>query len=190
MKQKTAHTLEIVKGLEAFDSPEEAHINDTIAWIESGAPIFRITKPDTPDKHLVAYFVLFDERNAKILLTDHRKSGLWLPAGGHVEINEDPKETVRRECMEELSVQADFWREDPLFLTSTVTVGITAGHVDVSLWYVLKGDSDHSYAFDEREFKSIRWFGFDDIPYEKSDPHMERFIKKLKTQMYNHRTRQ
>lgn len=183
MRQNSAPVLKIVKNLKAFDQLEAAHINDTIAWIESGVPIFRIAKPDVPHKHLVAYFVLFDEKAAKILLTDHRKSGLWLPAGGHVEINEDPKETARRECLEELNVQADFWCEDPLFLTSTVTVGLTPGHVDVSIWYILKGDITHPYVFDEREFKAIEWFDFDKIPYEKSDPHMERFIQKLTAQM-------
>lgn len=124
--------------------------------------------------------MLFDEKKKKILLTDHRKSELLLPAGGHVELNEDPKETVRRECLEELGIQADFWCEKPLFLTSTVTTGLTFGHTDVSLWYVLKGNVKNDYKFDKREFKSIYWFGFDEIPYEKADPHMQRFIQKLR----------
>lgn len=182
MKQNSAPVLEIVKNLEAFDQIEEDHIKDTVAWIESGVPIFRLAKPDVPDKHLVAYFVLFDEDTSKILLTDHKKSGLWLPAGGHVEVNEHPKETARRECLEELGVKADFWCEEPLFLTSTVTVGLTAGHTDVSLWYVLKGDVNCSYVFDEREFNAIQWFCFDEIPSEKSDPHMKRFMQKLTIQ--------
>ncbi len=165
-----------------FDPVEQQHITDTLLWIDSGAPIFRIQKPDVPNKHLVSYFVLFDEQNQKILLVDHRKAQLWLPSGGHVEINENPKETVNRECFEELNIQADFWLDKPLFLTSTITVGITAGHTehtDVSLWYVLNGDSTASYAFDAEEFNAIKWFGFSEIPYEKSDPHMGRFISKL-----------
>ena len=114
------------------------------------------------------------------MLVDHKKALLWLPSGGHVEIDEDPKTTVERECLEELGVRADFWAPDPLFITSTLTVGLTAGHTDVSLWYVLKGDSHATYQFDEEEFNKVRWFRLDDIPYEKSDPHMRRFIEKLK----------
>jgi hypothetical protein len=45
---------------------------------------------------------------------------------------------------------------------------------------VLKGDSHSTYQFDEEEFNKVRWFRLDDIPYEKSDPHMCRFIEKLK----------
>jgi hypothetical protein len=82
-----------------------------------------------------------------------------------------------------LEITADFWQEDPLFLTSTVTVGLTAGHTDVSLWYVLKGDHQNIYNYDAEEFNAIRWFGFDEIPYECADPHMARFMAKLKQQL-------
>ena len=59
-------------------------------------------------------------------------------------------------------------------------VGLTAGHTDVSLWYVLKGDSNKAYEFDKSEFNDIRWFHLDEVPHSKSDPHMERFIQKFK----------
>lgn len=49
------------------------------------------------------------------------------------------------------------------------------------MWYVLKGDASQDYHYDPREFKGIQWYGFDEIPYEKSDPHMRRFVAKLKS---------
>lgn len=76
---------------------------------------------------------MFDQANEKILLVDHKKAELWLPSGGHVEIDEDPTDTVIRECMEERSVAAEFWSKKSVFITQTVTVGKTAGHTDVSL---------------------------------------------------------
>lgn len=174
------HIYHIISNIIPYDDLEQEHINDTRRWIESGAPIFRVQKPDVPNKHLVSYFVLFDEVHQKILLVDHKKALLWLPSGGHVEIDEDPKTTARRECLEELNVTADFWSPHPLFITSTLTVGLTAGHTDVSLWYVLKGDSHKAYEFDTEEFHDVRWFHLDEVPHSKSDPHMERFIQKLK----------
>lgn len=147
--------IDIVSGIIPLDNLEQEHITDTLAWITSGAPLYRIQKPDVPNKHLVSYCVLWDERASKILLVNHKKAGLWLPAGGHVEVDEDPKETVRRECLEELNIRDDFWCEDPLFLTSTETVGLTAGHRDVSLWYVLKGNALEHYCFDGEEFHGI-----------------------------------
>ena len=171
--------LKLLERIVPHDLLEKRHIMDTVSWIKSGKQIFRINKPDHPDKHLVSYFVVFDEANEKILLVDHKKALLWLPSGGHVEVEEDPAETVVRECMEELYIAADFWHEEPFFVTQTVTVGKTAGHTDVSLWYVIKGNSEIEYQYDQEEFIDIKWFHLDNMPYDRTDLHMKRFVKKL-----------
>lgn len=166
--------------IQPLDELEDQHIKTSIEWIKSGTSIFRIQKPDIPPKHLVSYFVFLDPLQEKLLLVDHKKAQLWLPAGGHVEVDEHPRITVSRECREELGIEAIFWQDNPLFLTSTITVGLTAGHTDVSLWYILQGQENVTLSYDKEEFNSIRWFHLDEIPYEKSDPHMKRFVTKLK----------
>lgn len=181
LKSKISREIyHIVEAIQPYDEIESNHISDTLRWIKSGQPIFRMKKPDIPNKHLVVYFVLLDPGFQKILLVDHKKAGLWLPTGGHVEIGELPSQAVQRECFEELQIQANFYVKQPLFLTSTVTIGQTAGHVDVSLWYILEGNCERFYSFDKEEFNDIRWFDFKEIPYNHSDPHMKRFIDKLK----------
>ncbi len=174
---------EIIRAIKPHDEIEREHIVTTLAWIESGVPLFRVAKPDVPPQHLVAYFVLLDQVHARLLLVDHRRSGLWLPAGGHVEPDEHPVETVHRELREELGIEASFVWPEPLFLTVTRTVGSTAGHTDVSLWYVLHGDCTQTLAFDAGEFHGVRWFALDMIPCERSDPHMTRFTAKLASRM-------
>ena len=106
----------------------------------------------------------------KLLLVDHKLAGLWLPSGGHVEPGEDPRETVVREIAEELNLAAEFVSPDPLFITVTRTVGDDGGHTDVSLWYLLRGDSSRAIEFDRGEFHGVRWFGFDEIPFERIRP--------------------
>lgn len=172
---------ETLRSITPFDKMEEEHLHFAKEWVQSGAGIFRLVKPATPDPHLVAYFLLLDPMQKKILLVDHKKAGLWLPAGGHVELNEHPKETVKREVLEELSIQADFLLHNPFFLTVTKTVGHTAGHTDVTLWYLLRGYAEKAYHFDEEEFSQVQWFLPSDVPYEYADPHMQRCIEKLKT---------
>jgi 8-oxo-dGTP pyrophosphatase MutT (NUDIX family) len=164
-----------------FDDLEHTHRDDALAWIRQGNDLFRVAKPATPPKHLVSYFVLLD--GAHVLLVDHIKAQLWLPTGGHVEPGEHPKATVQRETREELGITADFAHDDPVMLTVTRTVGLTAGHIDVSLWYALKGDRAKPLTFDTHEFHTVRWFHRDDIPFSRSDPHMRRFIQKLRTMM-------
>lgn len=176
--------LEEVKSIQPVDDVEEAHINDIVAWITSGADLFRIAKPDKPPKHLVSYFVVVDPDHRSLLLVDHIKAQLWLPTGGHVLPSEHPRTTVIREAEEELNIEAVFLKnsQKPLFATVTTTVGLTAGHVDVSLWYVLRGDKHAFINFDKTEFTDVEWFSFEEI-FDMDpvifDPHMIRFTHKL-----------
>ncbi len=174
--------LNLISSIKPFDKLEEDHLNNAISWIESGEEIFRIQKPATPPKHLVSYFALIDNEKKKILLMDHINAGFWLPSGGHVEQNEHPKITVEREIMEELNLPADFIFNDPFFITQTVTVNIGAGHTDVSLWYLLNGNSELQITYDKNEFNGYKWFTFNEILETNSsmlDPHMHRFVEKL-----------
>jgi 8-oxo-dGTP diphosphatase len=176
MRQTIAN---IVGALHPADALEAEHIHDTLAWIASGAPLYRIQKPATPLRHLVVYGVVFDTVRKQILLVDHRHAGLWLPSGGHVEPDEHPSITVAREIWEELQLAAMLFLPNPLFLTVTQTVGATASHTDVTLWYVLRGDCQHPLQYDKEEFSQIAWFPVDKLPMERSDPHLARFVTKL-----------
>jgi len=180
MRDKIA---ELVAGVPPHDSIQADNQTEILDWIASGAPLFRIRKPDVPARHLVSYVVLVDPELRRILLVDHKNAGLWLPTGGHVEPDEDPANTARRELAEELKLEASFLFPDPFFLTVTRTIGIDAGHEDISLWYVLAGDSEFPTWFDPEEFNGVAWFGFGEIPFERSDPHMRRFMNKLQSHL-------
>lgn len=165
-----------------FDSIEKNHIDSSIRWVKSGKEICRIKKPDVPKKHLVAYFVPVDKKTKKLILINHLKSGLWLPPGGHVEKNENPINTVKREMQEELHSIAKFISKTPFFITVTKTINIDAGHTDVSLWYLVIGDSSIKYTYNKKEMSGYRWFTSNEILKSKKinyDPHMKRFVKKL-----------
>jgi ADP-ribose pyrophosphatase YjhB (NUDIX family) len=160
------------------DADEKAQWDDAINWVKSGAPLFRTAKPATPPKHLISYFAVVHEDN--ILLVDHKNAQRWLPAGGHVEVDEHPRATVARELYEELGIQISMDDvEPPLMVTCTETVGLTAGHTDVSLWYVVNADMAALITFDASEFNAVRWFKFQDVPLQRSDPHLARFLAKL-----------
>jgi 8-oxo-dGTP pyrophosphatase MutT (NUDIX family) len=47
-------------------------------------------------------------RDGKTLLLKHKKLGLWLPPGGHIDEGETPDEAARREVLEETGLEADF----------------------------------------------------------------------------------
>lgn len=178
------HIRSEVQAIHAFDSLESEHITTVLTWIDSGADLFRIKKPDIPPQHLVSYFVLVDPSQKNILLVDHIKAQLWLPTGGHVLPNEAPRDAVIREADEELHLKAAFLKNNahPFFVTVTKTVGLTPGHTDVSLWYLLRGDKHAFINYDKIEFTDIEWFSLDEILESDPvifDPHLQRFTKKL-----------
>ena len=166
-----------IEQIEPLDDLEQASKLDVLAWIDSGAELCRTEKPATPPKHLISYFALMDGEH--ILLVDHIDAELWLPTGGHVERGEHPRSTALREAREELSIDGEFVTEKPVFLTITETVGKSAGHTDVSVWYALRGDRAAELVFDGTEFHDVRWFHKDEIPLDRTDRHMARFLRKL-----------
>ncbi|MEU1101764.1 NUDIX hydrolase [Streptomyces tibetensis] len=182
--QPRAHLLELIGAVDPWDDLERTHWETATQWIAGGAPLYRLGKPDVPAMHLVSYFVVLDDRLGQLLLVAHRKSGLWLPAGGHVEPGESPWAAVVRECREELGIEAvasPITGELPLFLTVTQTLGQGA-HTDVSLWHLLSADADTITDYDHGEFDAIRWLTGEQVleqPAGLLDPHMHRFTRKL-----------
>jgi 8-oxo-dGTP diphosphatase len=177
MNMHRQHIRSEIASITPADPLERQQQAEALAWVDSGVELIRLAKPATPPKHLVSYFAVIDGED--ILLVDHKNAQLWLPAGGHVEVDEHPRETVRRELLEELGFAAARDIGPPLMITCTDTVGLTAGHTDVSLWYVVCAPRTQAIQFDTSEFNSVRWFAYADVPLAHTDPHMGRFIAKL-----------
>jgi 8-oxo-dGTP pyrophosphatase MutT (NUDIX family) len=179
-----ARLAELLEGIHPWDDQERVHLAAAAEWIAGGASLYRVQKPDVPAMHLVSYFVVLDELHGQLLLVAHRKAGLWLPSGGHVEPGEDPWDTVLRECREELRIEAvpsAVSGTRPFFLTITQTRS-RERHTDVSLWYVLRSATDDITSFDEDEFEAIKWLSLQQVlaePEDTLDPHMHRFTRKL-----------
>jgi 8-oxo-dGTP pyrophosphatase MutT (NUDIX family) len=188
MPEPIAAIARAVAELSPFDELEAEHRAAVLAWIKSGAELYRTAPPDVPPMHLVSYFIPFDARRDSVLVAAHRKSGLELPPGGHCEPGELLWETVQRECVEELGIPAVALRRlgpRPLLVTVTKTSATAPGpHTDVSFWFVLEVSTDDpGLRPDPREFSGVRWLTLDELlaePIERFDPHMHRFARKLR----------
>ena len=185
VQPSVARVHEIVSAVEPWDQQEAGQRTDILEWLSSENDVFRRAKPATPARHLVSYIVFVDAPRRSMLLVDHRDAGLHLPAGGHVDPGEDPAKTALREAIEEFGVAADFLPgigELPLMVSQATTVGVTAGHTDVQLWYVLEGYAEVTLTGDTREFAGWRWWTIDEVL--AADPsvlgaHLQRFTAKL-----------
>lgn len=180
-----ARLTELLAAIVPCDDLAATHRGDALAWVAATDDLWRRAKPATPSPHLVAYFLLVDWAARRVLLCDHRLSGLWLPTGGHVEPLEDPVDTVRRECTEELGVPAVFdplVGDAPFLVTVTETVGDPASrHTDVSLWFALSGRTGQALSPDEREFAGVRWWSAAEVEAadNRFDPHLRRALTAL-----------
>ncbi|NKY54267.1 NUDIX domain-containing protein [Nocardia vermiculata] len=181
MESATAVVADLVGAITPVDDLEQEHIEQTLSWLARTDDIYRRIPPAIPSPHLVAYVVLVDPGERGVYLGRHRKSGLHLPMGGHVEIGEHPLAAARREAVEELGVEVffDVVGERPFLLTVTPTVGPSGGHVDTSLWYVARGCRLRDFDLDPTEFDGGRWWGLDPCGLPDTDPHLPRFIRKL-----------
>lgn len=71
-------------------------------------------------RHFTATAFIVDSRNRTLLLW-HKRLNRWMPPGGHVDENETPEKTARRECGEETGLdveiigehQEDMFTENP-----------------------------------------------------------------------------
>lgn len=180
MKPATTVVFDLVERIAPCDDLERQHLARARAWLCGTDDIFRRIKPDVPSPHLVSYVVLVDPAHRAVYLGRHRKAGLNLPMGGHVEPGEHPLDAARREAREELGIDPEFSvvGTDPLMLTVTSTVGADS-HVDVSLWFVIRGVRDHAYALDAAEFDGGRWWDIEGDSVPDADPHFPRFLNKL-----------
>ena len=89
----------------------------------------------------VAVFVVY---RGEVLLHRHRKLGMWLPPGGHIERDELPDDAAAREVLEETGIEVELVGErredveDPVQLCRPAGVqleNIGPGHQHIDLIY-------------------------------------------------------
>ncbi|BCY10461.1 NUDIX hydrolase [Actinoplanes sp. L3-i22] len=181
MRESVALVHGLVSRLQPSDELAADHRRQALTWLSGTGDVFRRVKPASPPQHLVSYVVPV-AADGRILLVEHINAGLWLPPGGHVEPDEDPAVTARREIEEELGLGAAGLSGTPGFLTITRTVGIDHGHTDVSLWYTLACTGDEELRPDDGEFTAVRWWTRAELAAAdpaRFDPHFFRFLAAL-----------
>lgn len=137
---------------------QETHVAYT-KRIKEGLP----TRDENPQSHFCAYFLPYNSKDEKVFIVHHKKSGLWLSPGGHIDEGETLLEALNREIHEELGV-ADFFREERLPFLLTITpienkVQPCKTHFDV--WFLAPTDG-RNFNVDPIEFHETRWLTVDE----------------------------
>lgn len=128
-----------------------AHIHEKIDWI-------------------VTAFILHPTEE-KVLMVNHIKLGVWLPIGGHVELDENPDQALAREIEEECGLAVEMLCEkgenssDAVELYRPHSLNVhpyNATHHHIGLNYVARALSTEPRLAPE-EHNGIRWFSREDI---------------------------
>jgi 8-oxo-dGTP pyrophosphatase MutT (NUDIX family) len=124
-------------------------------------------------------FVVHEQRT---LLLRHRKLGMWLPPGGHIDPHELPDQAALREVREETGLDVDLLAQGSMLGHVQVlpqphcllleTIGPGHQHIDLIYFARVCGGS---LAHAEREALAARWFTWDEL----ADPEIAEDIRAL-----------
>lgn len=125
--------------------------------------------PEEADRDFVAGAFL--ERDGKILFLKHKKYGIWLQPGGHVEEDETPDEAAVREMKEETGLEVEVVGEEKEFESYSATdlpmpFNINLHQIEESHWHcdfqyeVRKVGDTEEYEYPDEK---IRWLSKEEI---------------------------
>lgn len=137
----------------------------------SMSPLVGELEDNNLPKHFVATALMV--RDDHILLIHHKKIGLWLPPGGHIETREDPVAALRREIREETGVEIEILSDsvDPRASDEAVQVlplphhiqieHMADGHDHIDLVYLCRVRPGEAQRVEES--LGLRWFSREDL---------------------------
>lgn len=141
------------------------------------------------EKHFTASALIIDDN--KVLLLYHKKLGIWLYPGGHVENNENPEETVVREVMEETGLHIEILGEKDGNLANPETdisvlynpyaflCELVGDHYHNDIVYLCKIHGENKeIKYNEGESQQIRFFSLDEIKNIELFPNFRRLLEK------------
>ena len=144
-------------------------------------------------KHFTASAVIINKEN-KVLLVDHKKLGVWIYPGGHVEDNEMPDQTIIREVKEEtgLDVQIIGKKDESLsdckadvsslcipYAILCELIGGDHYHNDMIYLCRIINEDNIQIKHDPNESDGIGFFGIDDLENIKLFPNFKILLKKI-----------
>mgnify|MGYP006285881701 CR=1 FL=1 len=95
-----------------------------------------------------------------VVLHLHKRLGIWLQPGGHIEQGENPWEAALREAREETGLDVGHPSAGPQLVHVDVHPG-PRGHTHLDLRYLLEAGDDDP-APPPGESQDVRWFSWDD----------------------------
>lgn len=128
--------------------------------------------------HLTASAWIENKKGTRFLLTKHKKAGVWLQLGGHVENNADILSEAFREAREESGLQNLVLKQEGIFdIDCHFVPYATVPHFHYDVRYLLKSEDEDEALQISDESDDLAWF--ESVPEGSTD--LERMFQKWKT---------
>jgi 8-oxo-dGTP pyrophosphatase MutT (NUDIX family) len=140
----------------------------------------RLPRPfdrDADLTHLTASALVLGRQG--VLLHRHKRLGLWLQPGGHLEAGETPWAAALRESHEETGLQLRWMSAAASGVPPLAHLDVHdggRGHTHLDLRYVLAVEGDEEPAPLSGESPDVRWFAWPDA-VEIADPGLVGFLR-------------
>lgn len=137
-------------------------------------------KKNNVSHHFCCFLVPLYLPSKSIYLVHHIKAQSWIPPGGHIDPNEMPELTVKREFKEELGYnltdeQVSLFDISIAHIENPMTC---VTHYD--LWYTVMCKEQTPYVFEKKEFHDAGWFPIDEAIKRVSFDRIRTVLDKIK----------
>ncbi|MEP7105048.1 MAG: NUDIX domain-containing protein [Chloroflexota bacterium] len=157
-------------------APIDARERESITRV--AAELDRLPNPfdrDADPVHLTGSVLVTGSRG--VVLHRHKRLGLWLQPGGHLDPGEEPAEAALREAREETGLECG-WTPFGRRLLHVDVHPAAHGHTHLDLRYVAAAEGEPAPPPNESQL--VRWFSWEDA-VAIADPGLAGALRKVMT---------
>ena len=148
------------------------------------------------EKHFAVSGFVMNQSHTKLLMVYHKKMGVWVIPGGHLEENEYPFEGAKREVLEETGVEAKILdysevqtpesKEEKQIPNAYITLsesipakGDKDAHIHMDLIYLAEADENANILPQEDEVSDAKWMTFEEVLDSGTFDSIKQIVKRM-----------